>query len=191
MFLSRFLKILKPSSPPLLGCIPLTKPKYFYHCSIRPCFFLHLHHHKHPPLLSAAQDRQRKKHSSSLKIENISSASNHSDSLSWAVTLSEAFDLTFKNKLQLQPAILGSTWSHSTPHSDTLKLLNDAEWLKSSLTAPDKNCKCTKCLCEFTLHATHWLRMSKSRTDGRKRLPGSSLTRSRNGVCDGEIILLW
>lgn len=117
-----FLEVIEAllSSPPLLGCIPLTKRKYFYHCSVCPCCFLHLHHYMHPPLLSAAQDRQRKKHSL-LKIENISSASNHSDSLSWGVTLSEAFDSTFKNKLQLQPAILGSTWGHSTPHPETIK----------------------------------------------------------------------
>lgn len=81
---------------------------------------------------SAAQDGKIMKHSS-LKIESISSASNHSDSLSWGVTCSKTLDSMFKNKPQLlQEAISGSIWGHSTPYPNTLKLLNDAEWLQSS-----------------------------------------------------------
>lgn len=81
---------------------------------------------------SAVQNGNIIKHSP-LKMESTSSASNHSDSLSWGVTRREPLDSMFKNNLQLlQEAISGSIWGHSTPHPNTLKLLHDAEWLQSS-----------------------------------------------------------
>lgn len=126
---------------------------------------------------SAAQNGKIIKRSS-LKIESTSSASNHSDSLSWGVTRREALDSMFKNNLQLlQEAISGSIWGHPTPHPDTLKLLNDAEWLQSSSV--------------YTLHPPSSAQTVTSRADKELGLPGRSLTRSRIRVFDGEIIPLW
>lgn len=85
----------------------------------------------------------------------------------------------FKNNLRLlRGAISGSFWGHSTPHPDTLELLNDAEWLQSSSV--------------YNPHSpSSALRTATSRADKKPGLPGTSVRRSRIGFFAGEIIPLW